>query len=146
MRFFLISGKMMEGKCSVYFDPPFWVGIFEIYDEGRYQVARHVFGTEPNDPQLLEFARRGYSLLDFSTPAHVHEKSEPVKNYKRRMREIREQLKTPVRSTRSQEAIKRENESRAKHREELTREQRAAEVERKFQLHKERRAEKHRGH
>ena len=53
---------MMEGKLTVYFDPPFWVGIFEKIENNHCQAARQVFGAEPTEPELIRFALENYSL------------------------------------------------------------------------------------
>ena len=34
---------------TVLFDEPFWVGLYERETDGRYEVARVVFGAEPKD-------------------------------------------------------------------------------------------------
>ena len=36
-----------NGKLTVYFEKPFWVGIFERTEDGKLSVAKVTFGVEP---------------------------------------------------------------------------------------------------
>ncbi len=40
-------------KLTVYFEDPFWVGVFEKIQGPRYQVARVVFGSEPKSYDII---------------------------------------------------------------------------------------------
>ncbi len=40
-------------KLTVYFEDPFWVGLFERSQGHRYQVARVVFGSEPKSYDIM---------------------------------------------------------------------------------------------
>ena len=50
---------------TVFFDKPFWVAVLEHHDgAGCVRAVRHVFGSEPTDPELYEFLlRHGVELL-----------------------------------------------------------------------------------
>ena len=39
----------VTGKLTVYFDDPFWVGIFERSEGSKLSVAKVTFGAEPRD-------------------------------------------------------------------------------------------------
>jgi hypothetical protein len=136
----------MEGKLTVFFESPFWVGIFERTESGKYQAARFVFGAEPTEPQLIQFALTEFLLLRFSDPVDKAKSHEGVVNYKRRMRDVKKQMMNPVGSTRAQLAVKQEFELQARLREQNSRMEHEADAERKFQLRQAKRAEKHRGH
>jgi hypothetical protein len=137
---------MMESKMTVIFESPYWVGIFEKVEMGQYQAARYVFGAEPTEPQLLQFALNCYGTLQFSKPVPYNEKISRQVNYKRRMREIRAQMETPRTSSRAQEALKQEMEARALEQKKESRSNYDQDVAQKFLLRKARKAEKHRGH
>jgi hypothetical protein len=137
---------MMEGKLTVYFDPPFWVGIFEKIENDQCQVARQVFGAEPTAPELIRFALENYTSLKFSQPALMDPEKNKPGNYKRRMREIRAQMQTPERSTKAQQIIRQEYEITADKRKSENRENCLEEQNRKYLLRKARRDEKHHGH
>lgn len=139
-------GDMMDASFTVYFDPPFWVGIVEIVENNKVRVARHVFGVEPTEPQLLEFAKNDYRNLSFSRAAPCEIQNPQKVNFKRKMREIRRQMSAEHASTHSQEVIRQEYEARAREGKQSARENRESEEKRKFRLRKIRRDEKHRGH
>ncbi len=42
---------MDGGQCklTVYFDEPFWVGVFERYEDGKLSAAKVTFGAESKD-------------------------------------------------------------------------------------------------
>lgn len=136
----------MEGKLTVIFESLFWVGIFERIESNSYQAARVVFGPEPTDPQLLEFALTVFSTLRFSQPVRIIETPQYEVNFKRRMREVKKHMAIPAGATRAQQAIKQEYELQARIREAGHREERDTEEERKFRLRQAKRGEKHRGH
>lgn len=46
----------MNGTFTLYFDGQFWIGLVEFRDEDGVRAARHVFGSEPNNAELLAFA------------------------------------------------------------------------------------------
>ena len=39
---------------TVYFDDPFWVGVFERAEGGKLSAARITFGAEPKDHEVWE--------------------------------------------------------------------------------------------
>jgi hypothetical protein len=136
----------MEGKMTVLYESPYWVGIFERMESGKYQAARFVFGAEPTEPQLLQFALTKFVLLQFSRPADSPDKQAKPTSFKRRMREVKKQMDIPAASTRAQLAIQQEYEAHAAEREVNHRDERDADQERRFRLKQAKRAEKHRGH
>jgi hypothetical protein len=136
----------MEGKMTVLYESPFWVGIFERIESGKYQAARFVFGADPTEPQLLQFALSDFLLLQFSRPADIPGTQAKPANFKRRMREIKKQMDIPAGSTRAQLAIQQEYEAHAAERKINHRDERDADEERRFRLKRAKRAEKHRGH
>jgi hypothetical protein len=136
----------MEGKMTVIYESPFWVGLFERTEHNTYQAARFVFGAEPTEPQLVQFALTDFLSLQFSQPVEADITRTRELNFKRRMREVRKQMAAPAGATRAQLAVKQEYEQQAREREASHREEQAADRQRKFQLRQVKRAEKHRGH
>ena len=53
---------------TVYFDGQFWIGLVECADADRLQVARHIFGAEPSDNEVLEFVLS--DLLSVACTSH----------------------------------------------------------------------------
>ena len=46
-----------SGKLTVFFEDPFWVGVFERISEGRLSVCKVTFGAEPKDHVMDRRAR-----------------------------------------------------------------------------------------
>ena len=56
----------METKLTVYYDDPFWVGVFERIEDGKLSVCKVTFGAEPKDYEVWEFVLQHYYELEFS--------------------------------------------------------------------------------
>ncbi len=50
----------VSGRLIVYFEDPFWVGIFEKVIDKKLSAAKVTFGAEPKDIEVLEFINRNY--------------------------------------------------------------------------------------
>ena len=48
----------VSGKLTVYFEEPFWVGIFERIEDGKLSVAKVTFGAEPKDYEVQEYVQK----------------------------------------------------------------------------------------
>ncbi|MBE8525706.1 YjdF family protein [Amycolatopsis sp. H6(2020)] len=46
----------MRGVFTLYHDGRFWVGVYEIHEDGLVRAARHLFGSEPTNAELAVFA------------------------------------------------------------------------------------------
>ena len=92
-------------NLTVYFEEPFWVGVFEVIENRKISAARVVFGAEPKDYELFEYVLRYYTGLHFS-PAVDTVVKETAKNPKRVQREARKQTSVSGIGTKSQQAIK----------------------------------------
>ncbi len=136
----------MEGKLTVYFDDPFWVGVFEREDDTGYRVSRVVFGPEPTDAELYEYIRHEYKKLDFGKPIKGQVKIIRKKNFKRMQREVRKEIYEEGVGTKAQQAMKLDLALNKKERQVTTREMLEAEKALKFQIKQEKKKEKHRGH
>jgi len=53
----------MQVKLTVFFEDPFWVGVFELLDQGEYEAARVVFGAEPKDYEIYAYISEHYFEL-----------------------------------------------------------------------------------
>ena len=136
----------MEGKLTVYFDDPFWVGVFERDDETGFRVSRVVFGSEPTDAELYEYIQREYKSIDFGKPLKNQVKIVRKKNFKRMQREVRKEVYEEGVGTKAQQAMKLNQELNKKERQVISREQREAEQALKYKLRQDKKKEKHRGH
>lgn len=137
---------MDRGKAglTVFFEGPFWVGVFERVEDGKLSVCRVVFGSEPRDYEVWEFVLKNYYSLKFSPAAPVAVRDGKV-NPKRRQREAgRQTMQTGI-GTKSQQALQLQREERKTERRQVGREQKEAEKQRMFELKQQKRKEKHRG-
>ena len=137
--------RSVESKLTIYFDEPFWVGVFEELDGGKLSVCRTVFGAEPTDAEIYDFILKHYYHLRFSAPVKT-EIRQNADNPKRRQRNARKQLEKSGIGTKSQQALQKQYEENKTERKRTTREQREAEKQRQFELKQQKRKEKHRGH
>jgi len=137
----------MDAVFTVFFEDPFWVGILESEGEGRLVVARHVFGAEPSNAELLHFMIHGYARMRRSETAAG---DGPVRgivrmNAKRAAREAGRTRSRPV-STKAQAALSAARSDLKSERKASSREERRAANERRFELRAERRRRRHAGH
>ncbi|MGN0990719.1 MAG: YjdF family protein [Candidatus Ventricola sp.] len=126
------------------FEEPFWVGVFEKNEDGALSAAKVTFGAEPKDCEVLEFVQKHYFSLSFS-PAVETAVRETKRNPKRMQRDVKRQLQETGIGTKSQQALKLQQEQGKQARREKSREQRLAEAERMFELKQQKKKEKHRG-
>lgn len=136
-------GKV-SGKLTVFFEEPFWVGVFERVSDGKLSVCKVTFGAEPKDYEVYDFVLKNYYRLRFS-PAVATDGKEVGRNLKRVQREVRKQVQNIGISTKSQQALKLQQEQLKTKRKIVSREQREAEKQRQFELKQQKRKEKHRG-
>jgi hypothetical protein len=131
---------------TVFFEDPFWVGLFESTDGGTAQYARVVFGKEPTDAELYDFFHKNFIKLQFSASLPLKKVKPPAKNPKRRQREISKELHNQTGIKKSYEAVKlSEHQNLIKQKKEITQNQKETKERYKFGLKQEKRKEKHRG-
>lgn len=135
----------VSGKLTVYFEDPFWVGIFERIEDGKLSVAKVTFGAEPKDYEVQEFISRYYYGLHFS-PAVKTVVKETKKNPKRMQRDTKRQMSEIGIGTKSQQALKLQQEQNKQERKVRSHEIKEVEEQRLFELKQQKRKEKHRGH
>ena len=100
------------------------------------------FGAEPKDYEVLEFINRNYYHLRYS-PAVATVVKEAKKNPKRAQRDAKKQtLETGI-GTKSQQALKLQQEKNKQEQKVISREQREAENQRLFELKQMKKREKH---
>lgn len=108
---------MVTIQVTIFFEKRFWIGLFERTDKEGYAVARHVFGGNPTDPEVLEFVLKHYQELNFG---EVREFQLEIKrmNPKRVQREVRREMEkikeTTKPSTVAQDYMREELEKKKK--------------------------------
>ncbi|MBD5472210.1 MAG: YjdF family protein [Lachnospiraceae bacterium] len=134
-----------SGKLTVYFEDPFWVGVFERVSDEKLSVCKVTFGAEPKDYEVWDFILHHYYKLKFS-PSVETEVKQTTDNPKRRQRNARKQLMDFGIGTKSQQALQMQREEMKTQRKQISREQKEAEKQRQFDLRRQKRKEKHKGH
>lgn len=96
---------MAKVNIVIFFEEPFWVAVIERYEDSSLSVSRVVFGTEPKDYEVYNYLLKNYYKLKFSpyVKAVTKEKS---RNPKRVRREINRQINKIGIGTKSQQALK----------------------------------------
>ena len=133
-----------SGKLTVYFEEPFWVGVFERIEDGKLSVAKVTFGAEPKDYEVQEYIQKYYFSLKFS-PAVETVVKDIKRNPKRMQREAKKMLKTGI-GTKSQQALKLQQEQNKQKCKERSRRKKEAQEQRMFELKQQKKREKHKGH
>ncbi len=134
----------METRLTVFFEEPFWVGVFERAEDGKLSVCKVTFGAEPTDREVWEYVLRQYHALRFS-PAVETDVRKSADNPKRRQRNAKKELASSGVGTKAQQALQRQREAMKTQRRRSTREQREAEERRLFELKRQKKKEKHKG-
>lgn len=131
-------------KLTVFFEKPFWIGIFEKIEDGKISVAKVTFGSEPKDYEIYDFILKYYYNLRYSPAVEVFVR-ETKKNPKRIQRDVKKQLKEIGVGTKSQQALKQQQELFKTERKLKCKQQKEANAERLFKLKQQKKKEKHRG-
>ena len=132
-------------KLTLFFEDPFWVGVFERVSDGKLSVCKTTFGAEPRDYEVCDFVLKNYYGLSFS-PAVKVEQKQTADNPKRRQRNASKQMLNKGIGTKSQQALQKQREEMKTERRQTGREMREAEKQRQFDLKQQKKKEKHRGH
>ena len=56
----------MRASLTVFFEDPFWVGVFERIEDGMLSVCKVTFGAEPKDYEIWDYVLHHYYELVFS--------------------------------------------------------------------------------
>jgi hypothetical protein len=133
---------------TVYFDGQFWIGLVECADAERLRAARHIFGAEPSDVEVLNFVLS--DLLSVAAQATAAIEIDPVikaiHNPKRAAREAAKIMHQPAVSTKAQAALKLQQEQNKRVHQQRTKAKREAEADQKREIAREKARQRHRGH
>lgn len=135
--------EQLHLKLTVYFDDPFWVGVFELIVDNQLTVSKIIFGKEPKDQEVLDFILNSYDKLQLSPSVDILLKKKKV-NPKRKLREARKSS-THTLGTKSQQALQLQREENKLIKKTISKQQREEEKKRLYNLKQQKRKEKHRG-
>lgn len=134
-----------QSILTILFEAPFWIGLYERMDHGRYEVCKITFGSEPKDYEVQEFLLKNWHRLKFSPPIQAASIIERKINPKRMQREIHSQLQEKGIGTKAQQALKLQHEQCKLEKKSKNREKKEADKDRQFAIRQEKRKAKHRG-
>ena len=130
---------------TVFFDAPFWVGVFERVEEDNLSVCKHTFGAEPTNTEVLALIQQRFRQLSFSPVVSADHKAKHT-NPKRRQRAARKAVETRGIGTKAQQALAAQREVEKKTRSTSWRSIREAAQAERYAKRRTRRKAKHRGH
>ena len=129
---------------TVFFEEPFWVGVFERRADGQLTAAKVTFGGQLSDQQVLTWIEEHFYSLRFSPGVAAAPESGAAANPKRRQRQAAAAIQSGA-GTKAQQALKLAREAGKVQRRQRTKAQREAEAQRKLLLHAAKKKAKHRG-
>ena len=136
---------MSNIRLLVYYDEPFWVGVFERVEEQKLTVSKMTFGAEPTESEVLATILERYYDLRFSPSIDIEIVSKNNVNPKRLQREVHKQMNTVGIGTKSMQALKLQQEAGKIERKRCSKEKKEAKAELLYQMKQNKRKEKHRG-
>lgn len=135
----------IKASLTILFENPFWIGLYERIDDGKYEACKITFGTEPKDYEVYDFLLSNWMHLQFSPPTKIDKAVDKHINPKRMQREINSQLQEKGIGTKAQQALKLQHEQSKTERKKQNKAQKEAEEDRQFVLRQEKKKAKHKG-
>ncbi|WP_167959336.1 YjdF family protein [Anaerosporobacter faecicola] len=136
----------MSNIClQVYFEEPFWVGVFERVDHQALTVCKVTFGAEPTEPEVLQAILKRYDELRFSPSVSLDKVKKKTVNPKRLQREVHKQMNNVGIGTKSMQALKLQQEACKVERKRCSKEEKEKREEMLYLQKQQKRKEKHRG-
>jgi hypothetical protein len=135
----------MKAQLSVFFEDPFWIGIYERMEDSRIEACRIVFGSEPKDYEVYRFLNENWKSFRFGPPVQGGDLENRRINPKRMQRDIARQLQNPGVGTKAQQALKALQEKNKADRERQSKLRKEEEKERQFEMRQQKKKEKHKG-
>ncbi|MCI8451516.1 MAG: YjdF family protein [Eggerthellaceae bacterium] len=135
----------VSSTLTVFHDGQFWMGVVERNESGRLAVSKTLFGAEPSNEEILRFVVEKWQDLDFSEPIADSELPKEAVNPKRRMREASRAVRRCGVSTKAQQVLSQERESRKAKAKSDNAERRQLLKEQRFEQKKAKRKQKKRG-
>ena len=131
---------------TVYFEDPFWIGLFEHYNGNLYGVAKIIFGSEPKNQEIQLLILKHFANVKFSyTNESPSRTALKVSNPKRMQRMINRQLQKKETSTKSQIALQMQKQEGKERRKQKSKIAKIEEANRKYELRKQKKKNKHKG-
>lgn len=135
----------VKSKLTVFFEDPFWVGIYEVTYRDKLMVSKMVYGAEPKDYEVYDYFLRNRSRLHFSPPVLQNDEFTKNINPKRMQRAINKQIAQRGIGTKAQQALKLQQEEKKLIRRSFDQQKKEEEQQRIYEIHQKKKKEKHKG-
>ena len=132
-------------KCTVFFEDPFWAGIWEQMVDGTSYIAKTSFASEPSEQEIYTFLFQSYARLAFCEQFSTQEKKR-MKNPKRQLREVRKELQHTGVGTKSQQALQLQKEAMIQRRKQQKAQSTKARKQELFAMKQTKKKQKAKGH
>jgi len=132
-------------QLQVFFEDPFWIGVFERVEDEKLAVSKVTFGAEPKDYEVLEYVQKNFNNLKFSPTVETTSQHRERINPKRLQRAVKKQIQEVGIGTKSQQALQLLHEQNKLERKSRSKEQKEFERQRQFDLRQQKKKEKHKG-
>jgi len=132
-------------KLQVFFEEPFWIGVFERVEDEKLAVCKVTFGAEPKEYEILEYILKNFYKLKFSPTIETNTQAKERINPKRLQRAVKKQVQEVGIGTKSQQALQLLHEQNKLERKSRSREQKELEKQHQFDLKQQKKKEKHKG-
>ncbi|WP_206458868.1 YjdF family protein [Anaerovorax sp. IOR16] len=136
---------LISAKLTVFFEEPFWIGVYERTENQKLEVCKILFGAEPKDYEVYEYLLKNFSKLKFSPSVWTEKKVRKPINPKRLQREISKQLHETGLGTKAQQALKLQQQEMKTERKLNRKKKTEEEKQRQFDLKQKKKKQKHRG-
>lgn len=137
--------ERITSSFTVFFEDPFWVGVYERVSGSSLKAGKVTFGAEPTDQEVYQWVLRNSHLLTLSPAVTFQERPSCRANPKRLQRDASRLMTSHGVGTKAQQALKLQQEQKKQEHQTRSRENRQLEKERRRQLHLQKKKEKHRG-
>ncbi len=132
-------------SLTVYFEDPFWVGVYEVHEGDTVIATKVTFGSEPKDYQIYDYFFRNWSRLRYGPPVPDDGKEPRRVNPKRMQRQIQRALSQTGVGTKAQQALAAQRQEAAAEAKARKRQRSKEEKEAQFELRQKKKKEKHKG-
>ena len=134
-----------QSSLTILFEAPFWIGLYERTDGGKYEVCKITFGSEPKDYEVYDYMMNNWNNLCFTKPIKSDDTKTHHINPKRLQREINKRIRFSSIGTKAQQALKLQHELVKDERKVRKKETKKLEQETRYNLRKQKKKEKHKG-
>lgn len=55
-----VDNTAMKSSLTIWFENPFWIGLYERIDGDKYEVCKITFGAEPKDYEIYDFLLKNW--------------------------------------------------------------------------------------